>query len=129
MTFKSITGCILQHMIRLISSHDQKVEQKMTSVFLAILFALENEENIKFLSILPAYFAAENVKCFYPLQKPFVLLLKLIFHRKQGSFVKTRRTWSLYVERKMTILWHMIMSRVAQEPICFELGAMGAFML
>ena len=36
----------LQHTIRLISSHDHKVEQKMTSVFLAILFALENEENI-----------------------------------------------------------------------------------
>ena len=33
-------------MIRLISSHDHTVEQKMTSVFLTILFALENEENI-----------------------------------------------------------------------------------
>ena len=33
-------------MIRMISSHDHKVEQKMTSLFLAIKFALENEENI-----------------------------------------------------------------------------------
>ena len=52
-------------------------------------------------------------KClmFLSLTKAFVLLLKLIFHRKQWSFVKTRRLWSLYVERKMAILWHMIMSR------------------
>ena len=48
---------------------------------------------------------------FFPLQKAFVLPLKLIFHRKQGSFVKTRRLRSLYVERKMAVLWHMIMSR------------------
>ena len=33
-------------MIRLISSDDHKVEQKMTSLVLAIKFALENEENI-----------------------------------------------------------------------------------
>ena len=95
-------------MIRLILSHDHKVEQKMTSVFLAILFALENEENmndsVNFAGLLCSR------KCLMFL-KAFVLLLKLIFHRKQGSFVKTRRPWSLYVERKMTILWHMIMSR------------------
>ena len=43
----TLTGCILKHMIiRLISSHDYKVEQKMTALFLAISFALGNEENI-----------------------------------------------------------------------------------
>ena len=70
-------------MIRLISSHNHKVEQKMTSVFMAILFVLENEENINdsvnFADLL------RSRKCLmfypnYPLQKAFVLLLKLIFH-------------------------------------------------
>ena len=75
---------------------------------------------------------------FSHLLKAFVLLLKLIFHRKQGSFVKTRRLRNLYVERqmtilyverKMTILWHMIMLNVPQERMCFQLSAMGAYRL
>ena len=60
--------------------------------------------------MLPAYTIAENVLCSTPLLKASGLLLKLIFHRKEGSCLKTRRLRSLYVERKMTILWHMIMS-------------------
>ena len=51
-------------MIRLISCHDYNVEQKMTALFLAILFALENEEKNKILSILPTYFTAINILCF-----------------------------------------------------------------
>ena len=50
---------------------------------------------------------------------------KHFFHRKQGSFVKTRRLRSLYVERKMTILWHMIIclyafNLVPWEPIGYK---------
>ena len=48
---------------------------------------------------------------FHSLLKASGLLLKLVFHRKEGLCLKTRRLRSLYVERKMTILWHMIMSR------------------
>ena len=35
----------------------------------------------------------------------FVLLLKLIFHRKQGSFGKTRRLRSLYVDVHILLLF------------------------
>ena len=47
---------------------------------------------------------------FHPLLKASGLLLKLVFHRIEGLCLKTRRLRSLYVERKMTILWHTIMS-------------------
>ena len=109
-TFKSLTGCILKHMIRLISSHDYKVEQKMTALFLATQFALGNEENINDSVNFGCLLRSRKWFMFSPVLIAFVLLLKLIFHRKQGSFVKTRWPRSLYMERKMTILWHMIMS-------------------
>ena len=87
------------------------------------------KQNKTIQSILPAYTTAENVLCSTPLLKASGLLLKLVFHRKEGSGLKTRWLRSLYVERKMTILWHMIMSCTRGTGACIQLSAMGAFRL
>ena len=97
--------------IRLISSHDYKVEQKMTALFLATRFALENEENINDSVNFASQLRSRKCLMLFSLLKAFVLLLELIFYRKHGSFVKTRRLRSPYAEKKITILWHMIMCR------------------
>ena len=113
-------------MIRLISSHVYKFKQKMTALFLAIEFALEYEAKLNNSVNFAGLHHSRKCFMFHPLLKASGLLLKLVFHRKEGSCLKR----SLYVERKMTILWHMIMSpHEAQEPICFQLSAIGAYML
>ena len=98
-------------MIRLISSHVYKVKQEMTAMFSAIKFALENEAKLNNSVNFAGLHHSRKCFMFHPLLKASGLLLKLGFHRKEGSCLKTRRLRSLYVERKMTILWHMIMSR------------------
>ena len=74
--FKFLTGLILKHLIRLISSHVYKVEQKMTALLSAIKFTLENEAKLKY----SVNFASlhHSRKCFIPLPllKASVLLLK-----------------------------------------------------
>ena len=77
-------------MIRLISSHDYKVKQKMTALFWAIKFALEKEENINNSVNFASLLRSRKCFMFFPLLNAFVWLLKLIFHRKQGSFVKKK---------------------------------------
>ena len=77
-----------------------KVEQKMTALFLAIQFALENEEKLNYSVNFAALLHIRKWFMFFPILKAFVLLFLLIFYRKQGSFVKTRRLRSLYVDRK-----------------------------
>ena len=72
---------------------------------------LENEENINDSVNFAGLLRSRKCLMFLSLIKGVCFAFKTDFHRKQGSFVKTRRLWSLYVERKMTILWHMIMSR------------------
>ena len=98
-------------MIRLISSHVYKVEQKMTALFSAIKFALENEAKLNNSVNFVGLHHSRICFMFHPWLKASVWLLKLVSHRKEGSCLKTRRLRSLYVEKKMTILWHMIMSR------------------
>ena len=68
-------------MIGLISNYVYKVEQKMTALFSAIKFALENEAKLNNSVNFASLHHSRKRFTFHPLLKASVLLLKLVFHR------------------------------------------------